>query len=54
MPFRTDDGQTAQFADTLAQLDIGTTAGHVGCDRHRPLLACLFDDLRFACMVLRV
>ena len=50
----TENGQTAEFPGFGGQLDIGTTAGHVGGDGQRADLACLGDDLRFTGMVLGV
>ena len=54
MPFGTKHAQTAQFPDTLAELDVGTAAGHVGGDGNRALLACFGDDFGFSGIVLGV
>ena len=54
MTFTAQHTETAEFANSFAELDIGASAGHVGRDRHRAFLARFGDDLRFACMVLRV
>jgi len=34
MPFGTDDSQSAGFFNARPQLDIRTTTGHIGCNRH--------------------
>ena len=54
MTFTAQYGQTTQRARFLAQLDIGTTAGHIGRDRHRADLSGLRDDLSLSRMVLRI
>ena len=54
MTFRTDNGQTAGLAHLVTQLDIRTTAGHVGGNRHRAALSCLGHDIRFLLMEFRI
>ncbi len=41
MPFGADDVQPAQLGDSIAQLDVGSSAGHVGGDRHPAFLTGL-------------
>src|SRR5690606_22640155 len=43
-----------RLAYAVAQLDVGTAAGHIRRDRDRALLARERDDLGFALVVLRV
>ena len=45
MTLRTDDLKTACCLSFVVQLNIGTTAGHVGCDRNRSMLSGLCNDL---------
>jgi len=52
--FRTDDGQTAGCFHFLRQLDVGTTTGHVGGDRHRTALTGSRHDFGFFLVQLRV
>ena len=52
--FGADDVQAAQLGDALAELDVGSAAGHVGRDRHAARLARLGDDLGLDLVVLGV
>ena len=54
VPLGADNVQSAQLGDAVAQLDVGTSAGHVGGHRHPALLAGLRDDLGLDLMVLGV
>ena len=45
MTLRTDDGQTTGLAHLVAQLDVRTTTGHVGGNRHRAALPRLGHDV---------
>ena len=49
-----DDLQSAQGSGLLVQLDIGTTAGHVGRDGHGAVYTGIGHDLRFHLMELRI
>ena len=52
--FGANDGQTAGLLDAFAQLDVGTTAGHVGGNRHRACAAGLGHDIGLFLMQLGV
>ncbi len=54
MPLRTEDVETAELHDALAELDVHAAAGHVGRDRDRAALARILDDLPLALVLLRV
>ena len=54
VPLGADDVQAAELGDALAELDVGSAAGHVGGDRHPALLAGLRDDLGLDLVVLGV
>ena len=54
MPLRTDHHQTAEFFDTLAELDVGTASGDVCCQRDRTFFTRSSDDIRFAFVVFGV
>ena len=47
MPLGTDDGQTARLAHLRGELDVGTTARHVGGDGNHALPSGLGHDLGF-------
>ena len=54
MPLRSNNHQTAQLGNTFAQLDIRTTAGHVGSNGNGPGLSGLSDNLSFHLMKLGI
>ena len=54
MPLGTDHVQAAQLGNAVAQLDVGSAAGHVGGDRHAAFLAGLRHDLGLDLVVLGV
>ena len=54
MTRRTDDGETTGRLDFRRQLDIGTTASHVGGDGHLAALARLGNDFGFTGVLLRI
>ena len=54
MAFCADDLQPAQFFHAFAQLDVRTTAGHIGGDGNSASLARQRNDLRFLGMVFRI
>ena len=54
MTLCTNDLQTAGCSCLVIQLDIGTTAGHVGSDGNCPMLSGFCDDLRLHLMILCV
>ena len=54
MTLGTDDLQTAGCLCLIIQLDIGTTAGHVRCDRNGSVTTCLCYDFSLQLMELRV
>ncbi len=54
MPGGADDGETAGSLHLGAELDIGTTARHVGGDGDLPALARLGHDFRFPRVLLRI
>ena len=54
MPLGADDVQAAELGHALAELDVGTAAGHVGGHRHPAGLAGLGDDLGLDLVVLGV
>ena len=54
MTLGTDDFQTACCLCFFIQLDIRTTACHVGRDRYRSVRTCLCYDLSLQLMVFRV
>ena len=54
VPLGADDVQAAGVRHARTEHDVGAAAGHVGRDRHRPRLARLGDDRRFALVLLGV
>ena len=54
MTLGTDNLQSACCLGVIVQLDIGTTACHIGSDGNRAMLACQGYDLRLALMELGV
>ena len=54
MTLCTDDFQTAGLSCHIVQLDIGTTACHVGCNRNSTCLTSLCNDLSLKLMELRI
>ena len=54
MSLRADDLEPAERGNAFAQLDIGTTASHVGRDRDRSALTGLRDNIRLTLMELGV
>ena len=54
MTFRTDDLQSARFPGRVVQLDIRTTAGHIGRDGHSAVDTGLSDDLGLQLMEFRI
>ncbi len=54
MALRTDYGQTSGGLDLRRELDIGTSAGHVGGYGYLSRAACLGDDLRLQLVLLGI
>ena len=54
MTLGTDDLQTAGCLCLIIQLDIGTTTGHVRCDRNGSVTTCLCYDFSLQLMELRI
>ena len=54
MPLRADYKQTAGTLCLLIQLDIGTTACHIGCNGNRIMNTGILDDGCFLFMELRI
>ena len=54
MPLRTNDFQAAQFCHAFAQLNIRTTASHVGRNRNRTHLTGQCNNFRFLRMIFRI
>ena len=54
MTLCTDDLQTTGFSCHIVQLDISTTASHVGCDRNSTSLTSLCNDLSLKLMEFRI
>ncbi len=54
VPLRADDGQTAQGAHLVGELDVGASARHIGGDGHRALLSGVRHDLGLTGVLLGV
>ena len=54
MSLRTDDLQTTKFRNPIAKLNIGTTTGHIRCDRNGTLLSGICNNLCLQLMELRI
>ncbi|CCZ52503.1 uncharacterized protein BN771_01198 [Clostridium sp. CAG:75] len=54
MSLRTDDLQTTKFRNPIAKLNIGTTTGHIRCDRNGTLLSGIRNNLCLQLMELRI
>ena len=54
VPLGADHVQAAELEHAVAELDVGTAAGHVGRDRDGAGLARVLDDLGLALVVLGV
>ena len=54
MALRTDDLQSSGFPRIIIQLDICTTARHVGSNGHRSVYTCISYDFRFLLMILGI
>src|SRR5436190_1029546 len=51
---RPEHVEAADLADAVAELDVDAAAGHVGGDRDGALQSGVLDDLRLACVLLRI
>ena len=47
MQFGADHVHSAEVDNLVGKLNVGSTTGHVGCNRHPVLLACVGDDVGF-------
>ena len=54
MALCTDNTETAQFANTFTQLDVGSPSGHIGRNSNRTTLAGVHDNLCFFIVVFRI
>ncbi len=46
--------EAAEFGDAFTQLDVRTTTGHVGGDRHGGAMSGTGDDFSFLAVILRI
>ena len=54
MALRGQHEETTEFGDAFTQLDVRTTTGHVGGDRHRRAMTGAGDDFGLLAVILRI